>query len=166
MPGWTHTHWPQTWVWIPAASLTILANCWAGGGQRLVYAGKNWWQDEKGVTEDEMVGWLASSTQWIWVWTNSGRCWRTGKPGKLQSMGSQSQTRLRDWTTTGSRTGCGALWLTFLSVSRPGRWLMPPNNYCWGVTEHWVWPSGNYAGELGFYFYFASKFLVDLQQLP
>ena len=95
-----------------------------------------------------------------------GDAWRTGKPGKLQSMGSQSQTRLRDWTTTGSRTGCGALWLTFLSVSRPGRWLMPPNNYCWGVTEHWVWPSGNYAGELGFYFYFASKFLVDLQQLP
>ena len=28
--------------------------------------------------------------QWIWVWTNSGRQWRTGKPGVLQFMGSQS----------------------------------------------------------------------------
>ena len=27
--------------------------------------------------------------QWTWVWTNSGRSWRTGKPGVLQSMGSQ-----------------------------------------------------------------------------
>ena len=28
------------------------------------------------------------------------RWWRTGKPGVLQSMGSQSQTRLSDWRTT------------------------------------------------------------------
>ena len=33
-------------------------------------------------------GWMASSTQW-WVWANSRRWWRTGKPGALQSMGSQ-----------------------------------------------------------------------------
>ena len=32
---------------------------------------------------------MASPTQWTWVWTNSGRWWRTGKPGVLQSMGSQ-----------------------------------------------------------------------------
>ena len=34
-------------------------------------------------------GWMASLTQWTWVWANSGRYWRTGKPGVLQSMGSQ-----------------------------------------------------------------------------
>ena len=34
-------------------------------------------------------GWLASLTQWTWVWATSERCWRTGKPGVLQSMGSQ-----------------------------------------------------------------------------
>ena len=45
-------------------------------------------------------GWVASSTQWSWVWANSWRCWRIGKPGVLQSMGSQSWTRLSDWTTT------------------------------------------------------------------
>ena len=48
-------------------------------------AGKDWRQEEKGMTEDEMVGW----PQWTWVWANSGRQWRTGKPGMLQSVGSQ-----------------------------------------------------------------------------
>ena len=32
-------------------------------------------------------GWMASSTQWTWVWANSGRQWRTGKPGVLQFIG-------------------------------------------------------------------------------
>ena len=34
-------------------------------------------------------GWMASLTQWAWTWANSGRWWRTGKPGVLQSMGLQ-----------------------------------------------------------------------------
>ena len=34
-------------------------------------------------------GWMASLPQWTWVWTNSRRWWRTGKPTVLQSMGSQ-----------------------------------------------------------------------------
>ena len=34
-------------------------------------------------------GWMALLTQRTWVWANSGRQWRTGKPGVLQSMGSQ-----------------------------------------------------------------------------
>ena len=34
-------------------------------------------------------GWMASPTQWTWVWVSSGSWWRTGKPGVLQSMGSQ-----------------------------------------------------------------------------
>ena len=33
-------------------------------------------------------GWMASPTQWTWVWANSRRWWRTGKPGVLQPMGS------------------------------------------------------------------------------
>ena len=43
-------------------------------------------------------GWMASPTQWTWVWASSGRWWGTGKPGVLQSMGLQRETRLRDWT--------------------------------------------------------------------
>ena len=42
-------------------------------------------------------GWMASQTQWTWVWASSGRWWRTGKPGVLWSKGSQ---RVRhNWET-------------------------------------------------------------------
>ena len=34
-------------------------------------------------------GWMASLTQWTWVWINSGNWWWTGRPGMLQSMGLQ-----------------------------------------------------------------------------
>ena len=33
--------------------------------------------------------WIASPTQWTWVWASSGSWWWTGKPGMLQSMRSQ-----------------------------------------------------------------------------
>ena len=56
-------------------------------------AGRDWGQEEKGTTVDEM----ASLTLWTWVWVNSGsRCW-TGRPGVVRFMGSQ---RVRhDWAT-------------------------------------------------------------------
>ena len=34
-------------------------------------------------------GWMASPAQWTWVWAGSRSWWCTGKPGVLQSMGSQ-----------------------------------------------------------------------------
>ena len=34
-------------------------------------------------------GWMASPTCWTWIWVSSGSRWWTGKPGMLQSMGSQ-----------------------------------------------------------------------------
>ena len=42
-------------------------------------------------------GWMASPTQWTWVWVNSGCWWWTGRPGVLQSMGSQRVGH--DWAT-------------------------------------------------------------------
>ena len=36
-------------------------------------------------------GWMTLSEQQTWVWANSGRQWRTGKPGKQQSMGLQKE---------------------------------------------------------------------------
>ena len=42
-------------------------------------------------------GWMASPTQWTWVWVNSGSWWWTGRPGVLQSMGSQRAEH--DWVT-------------------------------------------------------------------
>ena len=35
-------------------------------------------------------GWMASMTQWTWVWANCGRQWKTENPDVLQSMESQS----------------------------------------------------------------------------
>ena len=43
-------------------------------------------------------GWMASPTQWAWVWVNSGSLWWTVRPGVLWFMGLQSRTRLSDWT--------------------------------------------------------------------
>ena len=34
-------------------------------------------------------GWMASLTEWTWLWASSMRQWRTGKLGVLQFMGSQ-----------------------------------------------------------------------------
>ena len=60
-------------------------------------AGKDWRWEEKGMAEDEMVGWHHSLTQWTWVWVSSGNWWQTGKPGVLKSMGSQRAGH--DWVT-------------------------------------------------------------------
>ena len=42
-------------------------------------------------------GWMASPTQWTWVWVSSGSWWWTGRPGMLQFM--RSQRVGHDWAT-------------------------------------------------------------------
>ena len=57
--------------------ITKLLWCWErlkGGGER----------DNRGWD-----GWMASPVQWTWAWITSGCWWWTGKPGVLQSVGSQ-----------------------------------------------------------------------------
>ena len=58
-------------------------------------ADKDWRQEEKGKTEDEMAG--CPLTQWTWVWASSGSLWWIGKSGVLQSMGLQRIRR--NWVT-------------------------------------------------------------------
>ena len=58
-----------------------------------------WERLRAGGEGDDRVwdSWMASPTQWTWVWLNSGSWWWTGRPGMLQSMGSQ---RIGDnWST-------------------------------------------------------------------
>ena len=43
------------------------------------------------------AGWMASPTQWTWVWASSRRWWRTGKSSVLQSVGPQRVGH--NWTT-------------------------------------------------------------------
>ena len=66
------THWKRPWCWERLKA----------GGE----GGNRVWE-----------GWMASLTQWTWVWASSRRWQSTGKPGVLQSMGSQRVRR--DWGT-------------------------------------------------------------------
>ena len=64
-------------------------------------------------------GWMASPTQWTWVWVNSRSwCW-TGRPGVLQSTGSQKVGH--DWATklnwSISQTETGSTWVEDYSAS-------------------------------------------------
>ena len=47
--------------------------------------------------------WMASPIQWTWVSADSGRWWRTGKPGVLQSMGWQRVGH--DWASGQQNVG-------------------------------------------------------------
>ena len=53
---------------------TLMLERWKAGGKG----------DDRGWD-----GCMTSPTQWTWVWVNSRSWWWTGKPGMLQSMGSQ-----------------------------------------------------------------------------
>ena len=59
------THWKKPW-------------CWEGLKARGEGGDRGW------------DGWMAPLMRWTWVWVGSGSWWWTGKPGELQSMGSQS----------------------------------------------------------------------------
>ena len=59
----------------------------------LTYMKRPWcWERLKARGEGDdrgWNGWMASLTQWTWLWVNSGSWWWTGRPGVLQYMGSQ-----------------------------------------------------------------------------
>ena len=74
-----------------------------------------------------MLGWH-HQLNWTWVWANSGSWWWTGKPGVLQSMGSQ---RVRhDWVTELNWTGTGRFLVKVVWV-----------NTCEGTPSFWCNPS-------------------------
>ena len=43
-------------------------------------------------------GWMASPTQWTWVWVNSRSWWWTARPGATVHGFAKSRTRLSTWT--------------------------------------------------------------------
>ena len=61
--------------------------------EELTHLKRPWcWERLKAGGEGDDQGWddwMASPTQWTWVSVNSGSWWWTGRPGVLQSMGSQ-----------------------------------------------------------------------------
>ena len=97
-----HSKGDQSWVFIgrtdAEAETPIL---WATWCEELTHLKRPWcWERLRAGEEGdnrEWDGWMASSTQWTWVYVNSESWWWTGRPGVLQFMGSQ---RVRhDWAT-------------------------------------------------------------------
>ena len=41
-------------------------------------------------------GWMESLIEWTWVWADSGRQWRTGNPGVLQSRGHKESDKTEE----------------------------------------------------------------------
>ena len=87
--------------------------CWSWSSKLWPSDEKNWfigkdpdgWERLKVREEGDRGwdGWMASLTQWRWVWANSRRWWRTGKPDVLRS---QSCTQPSNWITTTSMYTC------------------------------------------------------------
>ena len=78
--------------------LNTLATWW----EELTYLKRHWfWERLKvgGEGDDRgWGGWMASLTQWAWIWVNSGSGWYIRRPGVLKSMGLQRLPQLSDWT--------------------------------------------------------------------
>ena len=78
-------HWKDwSWIWNSKTLAT-----WCGEPTHLK---RPWYWERLNVGEGndrEWDGWMASPTWWTWVWASSSSWWWTGKPGMLQSMGSQ-----------------------------------------------------------------------------
>ena len=97
-PAWRRSvlniHW-KDWCW-RWNSNTLATSC-----KELTHLKRPWcWERLKAVGEGDnrgWDGWMASLTQWTWVWVNSGSWWWTGRPGVLRFMGSQRVGH--DWAT-------------------------------------------------------------------
>ena len=87
-------HW-KDWCW-SWNSNTLATSC-----EELTHLKRPWcWERLRAGGEGDdrgWDGWMASLTQWTWVWVNSESWWWTGRPGVLQSMGLQRVGH--DWAT-------------------------------------------------------------------
>ena len=110
-------HW-KDWYWSWSSSTSVIRWVEPTHWQRL------WcWEVLRAVEGDDRGwnGWMASLTQWIWVWANSGKLWRTGKPGMLQFMGSQ---RVRHDLVTEQQQHVWLLYSTLISLENVDVYLL------------------------------------------
>ena len=92
----------QSWVFIGRtdveAETPIPMATWC---EELTHCKRPWcWERLKAGGEGDdrgWDGWMTSPTQWTWAWVSSGSWWWTGRPGVLQSVGSQRFGH--DWVT-------------------------------------------------------------------
>ena len=92
------THWKRSWCW-----------------ERLRAGGEG---DHRGWD-----GWMASPTQWTWVWVDSRSWWWMGRPGVLQSI--RLQKVGHDWATELNWYRCERIYIrrTDVEAETPVLWL-------------------------------------------
>ena len=59
---------------------------------------------------------MTSLTQWTWVWANSGKWWRIGKPGVLQSMGCKESDTIQWLNNNNNIYLIGILWIKLVDA--------------------------------------------------
>ena len=93
----------QPWIFIKNWCCSWSSNTIAILCEEPVYWKRPWCCERLKVGEEGgdrgWDGWMASSTEWTWVWANPRRQWRTGKDCCAAVHGvAKSQTWLSDWT--------------------------------------------------------------------
>ena len=90
----------QSWIFIGRTDAKALI-LWPPEAKSQLIRKRSWcWERLKAGREGDdwgWDGWMASLTRWTWVWADSRRWWRTGKPGVLLSM--RLQRVRHDWAT-------------------------------------------------------------------
>ena len=89
-----HPKGDRSWVFIGRTDVEAATPIlWPPAFEELTHLKRPWcWERLKAGREADdrgWDGWMASLTQWTWIWVNSWSWWWTGRPGMLQSMGSQ-----------------------------------------------------------------------------
>ena len=100
------TYWKRPWCW---GRLRV----WGEGGDR------GW------------DSWMASPTEWTWVWAKFRRLWSTGKLGMLQSMGLQRVAH--DWATI--HNSKGRAFLALKGMTKTASKVVP---FCIPSSNGWV----------------------------
>ena len=126
------THWKRTWFW-----------------ERLKAGGEG---DDRGWD-----GWMASPTQWTWIWASSRRWWWTGKPDRAVDHGVlKSWTWLSGWpemmlanhpyvvldalsTPSRKTITCAGLFLPVFTILVPQQFYFPGKTISLGQGRYFLW---------------------------
>ena len=122
-------HW-KDWCWSWSSTwceeLTHLRRLWCW--ERLKAGGEG---DDRGWD-----GWVASLTQWTWVWASSRSLWWTGKPGVLQSM--CKELDMTEWLDLTELNWNPKPYVLFSWLVWPEDWLCPMESAQHCAKTEWI----------------------------
>ena len=124
-------------------------------------AGRDWGQEEKRTTEDGWDGWMASLTQWTWVWVDSRIGDGQGSLACCNSWGRKESdmTERLNWTELNSLVVLPTFFNLSLNLAISSSWSEPQSVpgpvfadyiqliHLWLQRKQsiwfWYWPSGD-----------------------